>query len=230
MFKNLVVEDILSDYSNQETPYSSLLATSNIQDAMKYFNIFENHIENSENEKIKNFKFTVLFTKTENNEESPQKIEVHEEFFEKLYSKYEADFDQKIYEYSEFKKDISTRLKRKKEGKVLDLLIVVNQMLTGFDSKYIQTVYFDKTPKSYELIQNVSRTNRKLLHSNKKYGRSFFYRKPNHMKQEVQESFKKYSFQNLEEISAKKLEEHFPDINKNFQEISNLLTDLNLKW
>ena len=66
------------------------------------------------------------------------------------------------------KKDISARLAHKAPyqrvgttpEKQIDLLIVVNQMLTGFDSKWINTLYLDKIIEYENLIQAFSRTNR----------------------------------------------------------------------
>ncbi|WP_416374015.1 type I restriction enzyme subunit R domain-containing protein [Mycoplasmopsis cynos] len=138
-----------------------------------------------------------LFTKSLDSDESPQKLEKLEEIFKEIYKKYEQDFGSKIINQNEehelFKKDVSQRLKRinideNDDSKALNLLIVVNQMLTGFDSKYIQTVYFDKFQESQNLVQSVSRTNRKY-DINKEFGRAHFYKLPYHMKKNVEENF-----------------------------------------
>ena len=52
----------------------------------------------------------------------------------------------------------------------IDILIVVNQMLTGFDSKWVNTLYLDKVMKFEELIQAFSRTNRLFNESEKPFG------------------------------------------------------------
>ena len=68
--------------------------------------------------------------------------------------------------YAKFKTDLSDRLshinayKRIKPDEQLDLLIVVDQMLTGFDSKWLNTLYLDKILDYANLIQAFSRTNR----------------------------------------------------------------------
>ncbi|WP_416374171.1 type I restriction enzyme subunit R domain-containing protein [Mycoplasmopsis cynos] len=190
LYKNLVVESILNDWYDLEKSkdfkykFSSILATSSIDDAIKYFRIFNNYINNLDiNDKKRKFKFT-LFTKSLDSDESPQKLEKLEEIFKEIYKKYEQDFGSKIINQNEehelFKKDVSQRLKRinideNDDSKALNLLIVVNQMLTGFDSKYIQTVYFDKFQESQNLVQSVSRTNRKY-DINKEFGRAHFYK------------------------------------------------------
>ena len=77
---------------------------------------------------------------------------------------YDRKFD--IGGYAKFKKDVAARLAHKKPyerlkpEQQLDLLIVVNQMLTGFDSKWVNTLYMDKILLNQNLIQAFSRTNR----------------------------------------------------------------------
>ena len=76
--------------------------------------------------------------------------------------------DSQLATYAAFKKDISYRLAHKEQYKSIertpdqqiDLLIVVDQMLTGFDSKWINTLYLDKVLVYEKLIQAFSRTNR----------------------------------------------------------------------
>nr|WP_307911265.1 hypothetical protein [Mycoplasmopsis bovis] len=81
--------------------------------------------------------------------------------------RYNQDFNTKFDEnnpnsHANFKVDIQNRLARKYNHKnlskdlKLDILIVVEQLLTGYDSKYINTVYFDKTMAFENLIQAIS--------------------------------------------------------------------------
>ena len=84
--------------------------------------------------------------------------------------------------YATFKKDISYRLAHKEQYKgiehtsdqQIDLLIVVDQMLTGFDSKWINTLYLDKILVYEKLIQAFSRTNR-LYGPEKPFGTIRYY-------------------------------------------------------
>ncbi|WP_438886819.1 type I restriction enzyme subunit R domain-containing protein, partial [Bacillus cereus group sp. Bce002] len=81
-------------------------------------------------------------------------------------ARYGQDFD--FARHAAFKKDLAARLAHKKPyerihtdpSKQLDLLIVVDQMLTGFDSKWLNTLYLDKVIKYQNIIQAFSRTNR----------------------------------------------------------------------
>ena len=83
------------------------------------------------------------------------------------------------------KKTFPTRLAHKEQYKSvertpdqqIDLLIVVDQMLTGFDSKWINTLYLDKVLVYEKLIQAFSRTNR-LFGPEKPFGTIRYYRKP----------------------------------------------------
>ena len=61
--------------------------------------------------------------------------------------------------------DISKKVKERK----IDILLVVNMFLTGFDSKYLNTLYVDKNLKYHGLIQAYSRTNRILNGTTTKY-------------------------------------------------------------
>ena len=99
-----------------------------------------------------------------------------------------------------FKKDIAARLAHKKPyerianepEKQLDLLIVVDQMLTGYDSKWVNTLYLDKVLKYENIIQAFSRTNR-LFGPDKPHGTIRYYRKPHTMERHVEAAVKLYS-------------------------------------
>ncbi|UWV84320.1 hypothetical protein NWE58_02485 [Mycoplasmopsis felis] len=127
-----------------------------------------------------------------------------------ILQKYNADFgtNYNFESYKEFKTDVANRLAHKgrfiniEPTQRLDLLIVVDQMLTGFDSKYINTIYFDKIMEYEHLIQAISRTNR-VLDNNKPFGSVYFYRKPNTMKKNLDEALKIYAYASFEEVRSK---------------------------
>lgn len=101
--------------------------------------------------------------------------------------------------YSRFKIDLSDRLshinayKRIKPDEQLDLLIVVDQMLTGFDSKWLNTLYLDKILDYANLIQAFSRTNRVCDKTDKPFGLIRYYRKPHTMQRNIERAVKLYS-------------------------------------
>ena len=95
--------------------------------------------------------------------------------------------------------DITKRLARKKpynQGKEedrLDLVIVSDQLLTGFDSKFINMIYMDKMLKEGMLIQAMSRTNRTLNRDSKPHGKVRFYRQGDAMKEYVENALRIYT-------------------------------------
>ena len=102
--------------------------------------------------------------------------------------------------FAKMKKDIAARLAHKKPyeridrepDKQIELLIVVDQMLTGFDSKWINTLYLDKMLRYENIIQAFSRTNR-LFGPDKPFGTIKYYRRPHTMERYVEAAVKLYS-------------------------------------
>ena len=102
--------------------------------------------------------------------------------------------------HAKMKRDIADRLAHKElykrvehtPEKQLELLIVVDQMLTGFDSKWVNTLYLDKMLEYANLIQAFSRTNR-LFGKDKPFGIIRYYRRPHTMKRNIDAAVKLYS-------------------------------------
>jgi type I restriction enzyme R subunit len=87
-----------------------------------------------------------------------------------------------IAQFDSYYQDIQTRIKDQKytnqdlpHSKKLDIVIVVDMLLTGFDSKFLNTLYVDKNLKHHGLIQAFSRTNR-VLNDTKPYGNILDFR------------------------------------------------------
>ena len=101
--------------------------------------------------------------------------------------------------YDKFRKEVSLRLGHKKpfdsigKDEQIDILIVVNQMLTGFDSKFVNTLYLDKMMEYENLIQAFSRTNRLYNMAEKPFGIIKYYRRPNTMEKNIEAAVKAYS-------------------------------------
>ena len=96
-------------------------------------------------------------------------------------------------------KNINSRLARKemqyqKDGQWLDMVIVVDRLLTGFDAPTIQTLYVDRELKFQKLLQAFSRTNR--IAEGKDYGMVISFRKPNTMRQNVADAIRLFTNQN----------------------------------
>jgi type I restriction enzyme R subunit len=108
--------------------------------------------------------------------------------------------------------------------KQLDLLIVVDQMLTGFDSKWINTLYLDKILEYQNIIQAFSRTNRLFGHE-KPFGTIRYYRKPHTMKKNIEEAVKLYSGDKPIGLFVQRLEENLLAMNELYGEIQKIFAD-----
>ena len=157
-----VVTDILDNWVtlSHGSKFHAIFATSSIPEAIQYYRLFK---------EIDSLKVTALFDPSiDNNGGAIFKEESLIEILEDYNARYNMKF--KLATYGTFKKDVSYRLAHKEQYKSvertpdqqIDLLIVVDQMLTGFDSKWINTLYLDKVLVYEKLIQAFSRTNRLL--------------------------------------------------------------------
>ena len=101
------------------------------------------------------------------------------------------------------------------------MLIVVNQMLTGFDSKWVNTLYLDKLLAYENIIQAFSRTNR-LFGPDKPFGTVRYYRKPHTMKRNVAAAVKLYSGDKPIGLFADRLPHNLERLNASFAELSSI--------
>lgn len=188
-----VVADILEQFGvlSHGNKFHAMLATSSIPEAIDYYRLFK--------ERAPQMHVTALF---DPNIENKPGAAVKEDALVEIIEDYNALFgkDFTIPTWPAMKKDISSRLSHKKPyGNVdanraerLDLLIVVDQMLTGFDSKWVNTLYLDKVIDYESIIQAFSRTNR-LFGPDKPFGTIRWYRKPHTMQGYVEAAVRLYS-------------------------------------
>ena len=106
------------------------------------------------------------------------------------------------------------------KDKQLDLLIVVTQMLTGYDSKWVNTLYVDKLMQYVDVIQAFSRTNR-LFGPEKPFGIIKYFTRPERMKKNIDEALELYVNQPLS-VFTDKLEANLEYINTSFNAIDAL--------
>lgn len=217
-----VVEDILDNWItlSQNSKFHAILATSSITEAVEYYRLLKK--TNSE------LKISALFDPhIDNNGEVKFKEDGLVEIIEDYNKQYEQDFT--IPTHAKFKKDIAARLAHKKPytriestpDKQIDLLIVVDQMLTGFDSKWINTLYMDKVLKYENIIQAFSRTNR-LFGPDKPFGTVRYYRFPHTMERYIEEAVKLYSGDRPFGLFVEHLDYNLRKMNSVFEEISEL--------
>lgn len=206
---------------SKNNEFSGILATSSIPEAIEYYRLFKR----LETEKL--FKFTVLVDPNiDNNDGAIFK----EDGLVEIIEDYNNNFDQKftIATAARFKKDVSNRLAHKKpynriqEDDKLGLLIVVDQMLTGFDSKWLNALYLDKVLKYENIIQAFSRTNRVLNNQTKPFGIIKYYRKPYTMEFNIEKAIKLYSGDKPFQLFVPKLDENIKKMNIIFEDIENL--------
>lgn len=136
--------------------YTSLFAVERIQDAVDYYKMtIEINKELPEEERLT---FAVIFSTQENKDEDCEYgMEALEECMREYNKTFGTDFNRNTFDA--YRKDISKRLKQKSD-KQIDILIVVDMFLTGFDAKPLNTLYLDKNLQWHGLIQAYSRTNR----------------------------------------------------------------------
>lgn len=207
---NAVIDDMLENWPrlSQGKKYHAIFATSSIPEAVNYYRLIKakiaekiriaEEVGNSEEAKKSLPKLTALFDPNILNDGQGND---KEKWIAEILKDYNARFHTNFgyATYSRFKIDLSDRLshinayKRIKPDEQLDLLIVVDQMLTGFDSKWLNTLYLDKILDYANLIQAFSRTNRVCDKTDKPFGLIRYYRKPHTMQRNIERAVKLYS-------------------------------------
>lgn len=220
--ENMVVQDIAENWVtlSHNSKFHAIFATSSIPEAICYYRMIK--------KAMPTLKVTCLFDPTiDNNGGVAFKEDGLVEIIEDYNARYGQEFSLKSYD--KLKKDIAARLAHKKPyqlmertpEKQIDLLIVVDQMLTGFDSKWINTLYMDKELRYENIIQAFSRTNR-LFGPEKPFGTIRYYRKPHTMEQNIEKAVKLYSGDKPIGLFVDKLEFNLNKLNAIFDDISEL--------
>ena len=200
--------------------FHAIFATSSIPEAVAYYRLMKGELPN--------LKITALFDPTIDNEGGGS-LEKEDGIVEIL-KDYKSMFGQEftIPTYDKFRKDVSLRLAHKKpyeritKEEQIDILIVVNQMLTGFDSKWVNTLYLDKVMEYENLIQAFSRTNRLFTMDEKPFGIIKYYRRPHTMEKNIEAAVKAYSGDVPIGLFVDKLPNNLRNMNSLFQEIKSL--------
>ena len=219
-----VVEDILDNWVmlSQGSKFHALFATSSIAEAIKYYGLIKQ--ANS------TLKITALFDPNiDNNGNGLFKQAGLVEIMEDYNLRYQQNFT--FENHAKFKKDIASRLAHKAPylriertpEQQIDLLIVVDQMLTGFDSKWINTLYMDKVLKYENIIQAFSRTNR-LFGPDKPFGTIRYYRYPHTQEQHIERAVKLYSGDKSIGLFVEQLAFNLGVLNSIYDEINQLFT------
>ncbi len=162
--------------------FNSIFAVSSILMAMKYYAEFKKQLA----QQNRQFTVATIFSYA-TNEDDPDDVlgeegfdtdaldQTSRDFLDSAIRDYNAafntNFDTSADKFQNYYKDLSMRVKNRE----VDLLIVVNMFLTGFDATTLNTLWVDKNLKMHGLIQAYSRTNR-ILNSVKTYGNIVCFR------------------------------------------------------
>ena len=185
--------------------YEGLLTTSSIELAQKYYELLK-RVKNGEtnlqiDEKVKQIlpdfpKFAITYSVTENEEGSHLNQEKMKESIKDYNEMFGTKLD--ISQIQSYNANLNKRLARKEpkfqsRSEQLDLVIVVDRLLTGFDAPCMSTLFVDRQPMGpHDLIQAFSRTNR-IFDKNKTYGQIVTFQAPKLFKECVDNAVKLYS-------------------------------------
>lgn len=223
-----VAQDIISgwDRFSKNGKFHAVLATKNIPEAIAYYKLFKEHYPS--------MNVVAVF---DNNIDNSDEGIAREDAIIEILSDYNAKFGMtfQLSNYAKYKKDVAKRLAHKKpylgiendHTKQVDLLIVVTQMLTGYDSKWINTLYVDKVMKYVDIIQAFSRTNR-LFGPDKPFGIIKYYSYPYTMEQNINDALEVYVDRPLG-VFVDKLEKNLSNINQRFLTIRDIFYSHEIK-
>lgn len=178
--KNNTVEE--KKQTTKVNGFNSIFAVASIPAAIVYYKEFKKQMEETSHK----LNIATIFSFSQN-EEDPDDI-LHDENFDTsgldqtsrdfldsaiqdYNEQFNVSYDTSVDKFSNYYKDVSLRMKNRE----IDLLIVVNMFLTGFDATTLNTLWVDKNLKQHGLIQAFSRTNR-ILNSVKTFGNIVCFR------------------------------------------------------
>lgn len=201
--KKAVIDAILNkhDSATANRKFNAILATAKINDAIEYFELFKK-IQAERMAKTPEFaplNIACVFSppaegnkdvqqlqedlqqEKEDNKKDPEK---KKEALKTIIADYNTQYgtNHTIGEFDKYYQDVQKRIKDQQypnhdlsHSQKIDITIVVDMLLTGFDSKFLNTLYVDKNLKHHGLIQAFSRTNR-VLNDTKPYGNILDFR------------------------------------------------------
>lgn len=185
--------------------YEAILTVKSIVRAQAYYTLIKK-VKNGEtslkiSESVKKVlpdfpKVAITYSVTENDADSASNQVYMEESLQDYNAMFGTHFN--LATLSSYNSDLNDRLARKKERfafreEQLDLVIVVDRLLTGFDAPCLSTIFMDRQPmKPQHIIQAFSRTNR-LFDEGKKFGQIVTFQTPDRFKEKVDEALSLYS-------------------------------------
>ena len=185
--------------------YEGILTVGSIAKAQRYYELLKRIKAGKDalkiNEEICKVvpdfpKFAITYSVTENDEASTVNQDKMRESLQDYNEMFGTHYD--VENINAYNSNLNDRLARKEKrymerSQQLDLVIVVNRLLTGFDAPCLSTLYMDRSPMSpQDIIQAFSRTNR-LFDANKTYGQVVTFQSPKDFKKEIDRALRLYS-------------------------------------
>ncbi|EIJ41081.1 type I site-specific deoxyribonuclease, HsdR family [Beggiatoa alba B18LD] len=199
--KRAIVEAILAKHAaaTNDCRFNAIFATASIDDAIEYYALFKElqadakplniacifsppltSGDKAQNSNISTLVNDLLQEKEDNKHNPEQKKSALMAIIADYNARYGTNYS--INEFDLYYQDVQKRIKDQQypnsdlsHSQKIDIVIVVDMLLTGFDSKYLNTLYVDKNLKYHSLIQAFSRTNR-VLNDTKPYGNILDFR------------------------------------------------------
>lgn len=216
----MIADNILSIHSQKtaDRKYTAIFAVQSIPMLVRYYDLLQ--ASNRDNLKISG-----IFTYNPN-EEAEGRDEHSRESLERMIGDYNGMFETNYSTetFSGYFTDVSKKVKAAQ----IDILLVVNMFLTGFDARTLNTLYTDKNLKYHDLIQSYSRTNR-VEKKSKPYGNIVNYR---NLKWNTDEAIKLFSqTDSADDVLMKSYESYekqFIEAQEALRQIANTPEDVNL--
>lgn len=202
-FRKEVVQDIIANWDDnasgpveanyrEKNMFHGMLAVSGKQAVVAYYKLFK---------EMSNLRVAMTYSRDDDNGQGDAELQAE---LKQAMLDYSAMYDTKNFldtkePEREYLNDLTRRIAHKwpayrdPEKDRLDLVIVSDQLLTGFDSKYVNIIYMDKLLREGLLIQAMSRTNRTINRAAKPYGKVRFFRKGELMEENVKNALVIYT-------------------------------------
>ncbi|MDU3212299.1 HsdR family type I site-specific deoxyribonuclease [Anaerococcus sp.] len=211
--------------------YGAILTTSSIKDAKDYYRLFREVIEARSkvkvSDRIKSMvadfpKIAMTYSIVENDERTIENNEAMKEALAYYNDEYGTSFS--LETIGSYNRNLNERLARKKDkyksrAEQVDIVIVVDRLLTGFDAPSISLLLIDRAPMTPQgLIQAFSRTNR-LYDERKAYGQIITFRTPKSFEKAIENAFKLYSNGGENYVTAPSYEESKEKFDQSVEEL-----------
>ncbi|MDW4411901.1 type I restriction endonuclease subunit R [Staphylococcus saprophyticus] len=185
-----VAEHIIANHNKKtrDQMYTGMLTVQSIPMAIQYYRVFQK----LKKQGLHNFNVTTIFSYQDNEAiDDTMDEQTRRDILEGIIQTYNETFDKNFSTdtFDGYFNDVSNRVKKGVPDQKLDILIVVDMFLTGFDSKKLNTLYVDRNLQHHTLIQAYSRTNR-VEEPTKPYGNIVAYR---NLKEKTDEAIELFS-------------------------------------